>query len=173
MLLLKELLKQRQKRKSLLGKYIHNYSNVVFTFDPFISESYRVWKSFFFFLSFSTCIEPELIGRCIPVLFPSNHDQNARILIQVMVFKNGPSKICGRRYGLPGRPYHLKFFNGCFPQIVFGPFLNTLTHLQLHFKSVTYQPNSDCLSNDNIVLLFSNCAFVISTYKSTYNKSKT
>ena len=28
-----------------------------------------------------------------------------------------------------GRPCHFKFFKGCFPQIILGPFLNTLTHI--------------------------------------------
>ena len=27
-----------------------------------------------------------------------------------------------------GRPYHFKFFKSCPPQILLGPFLNTLTH---------------------------------------------
>ena len=27
------------------------------------------------------------------------------------------------------RAYHSKFFKGCLPQILFGPFLNTLTHI--------------------------------------------
>ena len=27
------------------------------------------------------------------------------------------------------RPYHFKFFKGCLPQILLGPFLNSLTHL--------------------------------------------
>ena len=31
-----------------------------------------------------------------------------------------------------GRPYHFKFFKGCLPQILLGPFLNTLT--QMIFK---------------------------------------
>ena len=26
------------------------------------------------------------------------------------------------------RPYSFKFFKGCLPQILLGPFLNTLTH---------------------------------------------
>ena len=30
-----------------------------------------------------------------------------------------------------GRPYHFKFFKGCLPQILLGPFLNTLTDLFL------------------------------------------
>ena len=28
-----------------------------------------------------------------------------------------------------GRPYHIKFFKGCLPQILLDPFLNTLTHI--------------------------------------------
>ena len=56
----------------------------------------------------------------------------------VKVFKNGPSKICGRqlfknlkRYR--GRPhglplYRFKFFKGCLLKILLGPSLNTLTH---------------------------------------------
>ena len=28
------------------------------------------------------------------------------------------------------RPYHFKFFKGCLPQTLLGPFLNTLTHLK-------------------------------------------
>ena len=54
------------------------------------------------------------------------------------VFKNGPSKMCGRQgfknlkwYGL--LTYHLKFFKGCLPQILLGLFLNTLPHMQLHY----------------------------------------
>ena len=27
------------------------------------------------------------------------------------------------------RPYHFKFFKGCLPQVVLGPFLNTLPHI--------------------------------------------
>ena len=32
-------------------------------------------------------------------------------------------------YFLLSRPYHFKFFKGCLPQILLGPFLNTLTKL--------------------------------------------
>ena len=28
-----------------------------------------------------------------------------------------------------GRPHPFKFFKGCFPQTLLGPFLNTLTHI--------------------------------------------
>ena len=52
--------------------------------------------------------------------------------IWVNVFKNGPSKICGRQpCSLPySLPYH-KFFKGCLIQILLGPFLNTLTYMSL------------------------------------------
>ena len=30
-----------------------------------------------------------------------------------------------------GRSYGFKFFKGCAPQILFGPFLNTLSHMFL------------------------------------------
>ena len=39
------------------------------------------------------------------------------------VFKNGPSKFC------LSRPYPFKSFKGCLPQILLGPFLNTLSHM--------------------------------------------
>ena len=29
------------------------------------------------------------------------------------------------------RPYHFKYFKGCLPQILFGPFLNTLSHINM------------------------------------------
>ena len=32
------------------------------------------------------------------------------------------------------RPYHFKFFKGCLPQILLGPFLNTLTHIVIFFR---------------------------------------
>ena len=48
----------------------------------------------------------------------------------VKVFKNGPSKIYGRKtfkklnwYGLPKQTISLQIFNDCIPQILFGPFL--------------------------------------------------
>ena len=48
---------------------------------------------------------------CIPYL---------EYIIRDKVFKNGPSKI-----------YPFKFFKGCLPQILLGPFLNTLPHIIL------------------------------------------
>ena len=34
-----------------------------------------------------------------------------------------------------GRPYHFKFFKGCLPQILLGPFLNTLSQMFLRFQN--------------------------------------
>ena len=47
------------------------------------------------------------------------------------VFKNGPSKICGRQPLKNSKGYGLliKFFKGCLPQILLGPFLNTLSYI--------------------------------------------
>ena len=64
-------------------------------------------------------------------------------------FKNRQSKICGRQslknlkgYGLP-KAYFLnfsfKFFKGCLPQILSGPFLNTLSHIFLGILSTDYE----------------------------------
>ena len=33
--------------------------------------------------------------------------------------------------GYLSRPYRFKFFKGCLPQILLGPFLNTLSHMSL------------------------------------------
>ena len=51
--------------------------------------------------------------------------------IWIKVFKNGPSKICERQsLKNSSRPYHFKFFKGFLPQILLGPFLNTLAHVK-------------------------------------------
>ena len=57
------------------------------------------------------------------------------------VFKNGPSKICGRQplknlkgYGLlkqADHTYPFKFFKGCLSQILLGPLLNTRTQTKV------------------------------------------
>ena len=58
------------------------------------------------------------------------------------VFKNGPSKICGRQplknlkgYGLPKQTYSFKFFMGFLPPILLGPFLNALYHMHHRKKN--------------------------------------
>ena len=46
--------------------------------------------------------------------------------------QNEPSKIYGRQpLKNLRRPYHFKIFKGCLPQILLGPFLNTLTNITL------------------------------------------
>ena len=44
----------------------------------------------------------------------------------VRVFKNGPSKICGRQ---PKQTFFFKFFKGYLPQVLLGPFLNTFSQI--------------------------------------------
>ena len=43
-------------------------------------------------------------------------------MISVKVFKNGPSNICGRQ----------PFVEGCLPQILLGPFSNTLNYMYVN-----------------------------------------
>ena len=52
------------------------------------------------------------------------------------VFKNGPNKICRRQllrnlkgYGLLKQTISFQIFKGCLPQILLGPFLNTLSQI--------------------------------------------
>ena len=49
----------------------------------------------------------------------------------VKLFKNGPSKICGRQ-----PLQNLKFFKGCLAQILIGPFLGALTYNIIHFQKI-------------------------------------
>ena len=72
------------------------------------------------------------------------HFQNKEHHIWVKVFKNGPSKICGRKpvkfwsdTVCLSRPYHFKFFKGCLPQILLGPFLTYITLEIVHYGSET------------------------------------
>ena len=51
----------------------------------------------------------------------------------INIFKNGPSiNLLKIAFKTLGRPYHFKFFKGCLPQILLGPFLNTLTQIKAH-----------------------------------------
>ena len=36
------------------------------------------------------------------------------------------------------RPYHFKFFKGCLPQMLLGPFLNTLTQMIIRFLLIIH-----------------------------------
>ena len=48
--------------------------------------------------------------------------------IWIKVFKNGPSKICGRQ---PLKNFKWYGLLSCIPQILLGPFLNTFNHMKL------------------------------------------
>ena len=68
------------------------------------------------------------------------------------VFKNGPSKTCGRQtlknlwdMVCLNRPYPFKILKGCHPQILLGPFLNTLSQM-----SVLSNTNSHVLTRNLI-----------------------
>ena len=55
------------------------------------------------------------------------------------VFKNGPRKICGRQPLIClCRPYPFRFFKGCLPQMLLGPFLNTLSQMMRLSKLCEY-----------------------------------
>ena len=45
-------------------------------------------------------------------------------------FKNRPSEICGRQ------PLKNSNFKGCLPQISLGPFMKTLSHMELFIKEI-------------------------------------
>ena len=61
------------------------------------------------------------------ILFTWCHFQTVLYHILDKVFKNGPSKVCGRQ---PLKNLnHFKFFKGCLRHILLGPFLNTLSHV--------------------------------------------
>ena len=58
--------------------------------------------------------------------------------IGVKVFRYGPSKICGRQQTIS-----FKFSKGCLPQILFGTFLNTLTHICLPIFKIFPKTDSE------------------------------
>ena len=51
-----------------------------------------------------------------------------------------------------GRPYHFKFFNGCLPQNLIGPFVSSLTHILLLIYTAGF-------SDINILLLIYTAGF--------------
>ena len=53
---------------------------------------------------------------------------NMKRSYETKVFKNGPSKICGRQPLKKLNRYPFKFLNGWLSQILLGPFLNALAH---------------------------------------------
>ena len=91
--------------------------------------------------------------------------------IQDKIFKNAPSKICGRQplknLKCLKRPYHFKIFKGCLPQISFGPFfvpyfvpyiygLKLVEKLVLEKSKFTLFSIADVIANMvNLKILFS------------------
>ena len=72
------------------------------------------------------------------------------------VLKYRPSKICGRQplknlkgYGLLKRTNHFKFFKGCLPQILLGPFLNTLSCILSRALMANYHELRSCLISEH------------------------
>ena len=89
-------------------------------------------------------------------LLPKNMEDSQLSLILSMF---------GSRYYL-GRPYHFKFFKGCLPQILLGPFLNTLTHTNQFDKFSGSHPEICSIKNlQNFVKLKAK----LLSWRSTYN----
>ena len=81
------------------------------------------------------------------VLFPRESIYTPVTKIWDKYSENGPSKTCGRQplknlkgYGL------LKIFKGCLPQMLLGPFVNTLPHKNVYISNKVAQ-------NDDIKIL--------------------
>ena len=54
-----------------------------------------------------------------------------------------------------GRPYHFHFFKGCLPQILLGPFLNTLSQILVDIPSTrsnALKPSSESHDSDDTLL---------------------
>ena len=114
-----------------------SWCNLTVKFTPSMSEDsfkFRLCASRVSMSYHKICFNFELI-------FNKMHLYSIHIFtytyVRDKVFKNGPSKICGRQllknlkgYGLLSRPYPFIFFEGCLPQVSLGPFLNTLSNIQ-------------------------------------------
>ena len=53
-----------------------------------------------------------------------------------------------------GRPYHIKFFIGCFPQIVLGSFVNNLTQVFLLSNRDNKKYNHEKRSGRTFIFFF-------------------
>ena len=52
------------------------------------------------------------------------------------------------------RPYHLNFFRGCLPQILLGPFLNTLSHIEVSHTNICneiWKWNGNICNNNTVL----------------------
>ena len=92
--------------------------------QPLIQE---IWSKDPVSLIKETCSQPWLNIFIIKGSLKKKLHKKSRLTITwVKVFKNGPSKICGRQ---PFIIKNFKWYQGCLPQILLGPFLKTLTYL--------------------------------------------
>ena len=92
--------------------------------QPLIQE---IWSKDPVSLIKETCSQPWLTIFIIKgSLKKKLHKKSRLTIIWVKVFKNGPRKICGRQ---PFIIKNFKWYQGCLPQILLGPFLKTLTYL--------------------------------------------
>ena len=55
------------------------------------------------------------------------------------------------------RPNHFKFFKACLPQILLGPFLNTLTHMSLKDAQNKLISIKKTNRDSNLYMLFETC----------------
>ena len=53
------------------------------------------------------------------------------MIVYSITFGEKYSRMDQVKFAEDSRPYHVKFFKGCLPQILLGPFLNTLPRLIL------------------------------------------
>ena len=75
------------------------------------------WRSF---LRFAPCLFRKTIE-----IFESKYSRMDLVkIVEDSLSKNWSNMVC------LSRPYHFKFVKGCLPQILLGPFLNTLSHLR-------------------------------------------
>ena len=79
-------------------------------------------------------VVPELFQYSFGTACDCLHGKDGKWLFYMNVFKNGPSKVCGRQH-LKNLKWHvcLEFFKGCLPQILHNLLLNTLSHIYQQF----------------------------------------
>ena len=125
---------------------MYKVSSYLFQIIPIISKSNHVTCSAMY--SIISISNYSRFTKCQDITVSHNLYQYSTF-IWVKVFKNGPSKTCGRQplkirsdMVCLSRSYHFKFFKGCLQQTLLGPFLNTLTHFisdQLVLKHLLYK----------------------------------
>ena len=113
----------------ILQKTFHARTKLFKFSDAVFSSIYFIYIILYYFSFFLNFIYIKFLVRTwLFVLLKTD--------IWDKVFKNGPSKICGwqpfkilKGYGLFKQTISHKFFKVCLPQVLLGPFLNTLFHL--------------------------------------------